>query len=267
MKSRGDVDKSASTITFETVLNLLEKNVGGACFTAAFGAQIFLTHLGFDCYVTHTFIENRPGFQILHFLLVVKDLEKEGDLHLIDFGTRLSPLNQPIPLHLLAEEGQESEKYESFYMYNKFVRRGDDIFRLTGKIGSNSDPFFFYGIKAVPARCGSISDDGVNLNFEKFPKADKPKLSESEKSEAAKKAGRFWFSQFHVVGFPEGKVCVFRNTEWMHQDELNGEIKRVIIDNKDEYIDKLAQCYPSYEREIIESTINSIWDGVIQPRA
>jgi len=188
---------------------------------------------------------------------------------------------QPVPIHVLTEEGQISEDYPSHYMYNRFVRKGDEVLRLTGKMGVNkSDPFLFYRVKCEPERSNILSDDGLTIMYSKFPKYERKPTAEdiaqkttatetanesSPKAEQPKKRGSFWFAQFHVVGFPEGNVAVFRNKEFMHQENEKREIVIDTIEDKQEYIAKLFQCYPQYGRENIQKVIDSIWNTIINP--
>ena len=87
------------------------------------------------------------------------------------------------------------------------------------------------------------------------------------KPEGAKKhkPGSFWFAQFHIVGFPGGKVSVLRNKEFMLQEEVAGEIVRKNIEDKDEYLDIIYKYYPQYNKETVQTVIDGLWYGIINP--
>ncbi len=226
----------------------------------SYGSLLFLKQLGIESYVTWTYTENRPGYENGHFILVVKDLDRRGELYLIDFGTRISPLSMPVPLHELTEHNQQSQNYQSFYMNNKFVRQGDEILRFTGKVGSQSEPFLFYRVKAVPVVVDIGFEDakGEFISSKKFPKLPSKKVEE-----AKQRPGRFWVEHMMIVGFPEGRSCVFRNKEFLYQEEKGGEIKRRNFEDCSQLVAEITKHYPQYGADNIRETIEAIWDVAI----
>ena len=243
----------------EWVFGELESRKGGACYVLSLGAALVLQSLGLKAYLTHVYVENRPGKQTLHFAVEVKDLEKSGDRYFIDLGTRISPLLHPIPLHELTDERQESECYVSFYMFSKFVRKGDVIIRYTGKVEDKPNGFYFYEIGSEPADTNILSDNGEAIEFARFPPAVKSDNREVERNV------NFWVEMLFIVGFPNGKPCVFRNLEKRHMTS-EGEIVRTLLPNREELIEELTANYPQYGVETIKDSIKKLWDMISSPR-
>ena len=164
----------------------------------------------------------------------------------------------PIPLHEIAEEGQTSECYDSSYMFSKFVRKNDVILRYTGKIEDKPNGFYFYKINPNPAEADILSEDGLQIEFTKFP-------SSTRGEPGVQKNVNFWTEMLFIIGFPNGKPCVFRNLEKRHQD-LEGKIVRTILRNREELIAEITLNYPQYGAETIKDSIEKLWDMISAPR-
>ena len=215
---------------------------------------MFLDQLGFDCYYSITYVENRAGSRILHFVTIVQNVSQEGDRYLLDFGTRLSPLMQPIPLHIFLRDEQESECYDSCYMFNKFMRQGDEILRYTGKIEDKPDAFYFYRIKQIPEIVDVLSDDGLNIEIQKFPSA-----TQEIRRPGLEKGANFWMQLFFIVGFPEGKPCVYRNLEKRYPNSEGGTVRKM-LESREQLIQELVENYPQYGASTIQESIDNLWN-------
>ena len=164
---------------------------------------------------------------------------------------------QPIPLHAFAAEGEESECYDSFYMFNKFKKEGDDILRFTGKMENKpDDAFYFYRIKQVPEKVNVLSDDGLSIVMEKFPSA-----TSGEKGPGVEKGVNFWMQLFFIVGFPQGKPCVYRNLEKRHAGSDDATV-REMLESREQLIEELIQNYPQYGTSNIKQSIDKLWNVI-----
>ena len=99
---------------------------GGNCMLVNSFTCYLLNGLGYSANVSFSTVTSHQVNP--HLIIIVKDLEKVGDLHLVDCG-----LGQPSFQVISLNFDQESPIYRDSFLEYKFIRHGECIFRMHRK--------------------------------------------------------------------------------------------------------------------------------------
>ena len=87
-----------------------------------------LKGVGFDAYCTRATVTSTVTSPDNHAIVLIKDLEQEGDLHLVDCGTGF-----PILRAVSLDFAEESPVFNDGFLEYKYVRHNGRILRMHGK--------------------------------------------------------------------------------------------------------------------------------------
>ena len=231
------------------------EGTGGLCGSHAVGAYHILKSIGYDCY---PIVGDVPSMGMCHGIIIVKDLEHSGDLHLVDVGASHPTLGS-IPLQLSGKLVDRSDiKTHSFLTY-KFVRDGR-IFRrlhlksrIEPRTGSNvienhqdRDQVWveFYSFKLDPVSVEELRGC-LNRNSYLCPKSKFNRLLLLCKYPSGKYVG--------VKGFKEGRECEDDNCLKFTQFEDNESFKHFCKENYPEIPENVATRALNCWRNLPES--------------
>ena len=219
--------------TLEENIKLVLSGQGGLCWTLNTSMLFILQALGYEAFpgLCEVTISETPWDN--HIILIVKNLRKPGDYHLVDVGMSV-PTFRSIPLDFETESPVYRDSCETY----KFVKKDGKILRLhkTYPEGIHFSHVegewgYFCRFTLDPCPLGQI---GIAIDKWVYSQVD------------------YYFCQnIYFVVFPDGKLCSFKNKRLILETE---EGKLITTDLKDDQlVPTLRERLPDLPESVITS--------------
>ena len=219
--------------TLEENIQLLLSGQGGLCWTLNTAMLFVLEALGYEVFpglCETTFSETTRDD---HIILIVKNLRKPGDYHLVDVGMAI-PNFRSIPLDFETESPVYRDSCETY----KFVKKDGKILRLhktypEGMHFSHVAGEWGYLCRFTLNPC-PLDQNEIAINKWVYSQV-----------------GHYFCHNIYFVVFPDGKLCSFRNKSLILETE---EGKLITTDLKDDQlVPTLRERLPDLPESVIMS--------------
>ncbi|XP_038052672.1 uncharacterized protein LOC119725347 [Patiria miniata] len=230
-------------LTFpEIKVNMMTRQ-GGICCEMNRFIKLVLETLGFEIYHISCTGFGKPNN---HMSNVVKNLNRPGDLHLVDIGTGF-PLSKPIPLNF----DKESPMYKEGSLFYKFVKDVDGSFRLVNRICQNYNEcppesvvddwytFLEFNLKCREFQFFADSMENVHT-VEDGPKALAPFLI-----------------SLRAVDFRNGRLFAIKDTTILEED-ASGKVNKKRISSPQELLEAYKVHFPQFPVETVQQAIQTV---------
>ena len=137
-------------------------------------------------------------------------------------------------------------------MTNKFIRKGDKIHRITGKVG-DSTKFLFYKTLLEPMHADLHVVGEEKIDFKRFTIEAFKIPNRGGKSDPA---NSFWNMALILVAFPNSNPAIFRNNEFLTYNE-NGELKREKL-SAESVAAQIKLNYACYPEEMVDLAVKTV---------
>jgi hypothetical protein len=231
--------------------------LGGHCGVINTFTWRLLTALGFNAYLCITTVTKRTTINP-HFIVIVKDLVKTGDIHLVDCG-----LGQPTFRAISLNFSKESPVYQDSFLEYKFVKQDGMFLRMHGKgdLITHNNPtrchdyfqgrwrrYYLFNLERLPCRNlddirGFIDIRAVGNSIVSSPSAY---TSFSSTARAA--------------SFPGGKaVMILKGMLYIEQED--GTLKQTTLKSYEETLKAYEEYFPAISKDIIYQAY-SMWKNM-----
>ena len=231
--------------SMETIKNECMQGIGGLCYNLNVFTWGLLQGLGYSvhlCPATCTSTVTSPNN---HVIVLVDDLEKKGDLHLVECGLGF-PTFRAVSLNF----EEESPVYVDSFLEYKYIRRDGKFLRMHGDgdmIKRNDPPiegldfivdkwrrFYFFSVQPTD----SLSDfDEV---FDKV--FTMPKTTPFDHSPRA-------------LCFSGKKTTVLVNNRLMLEQE-DRQLQTTVLQNDDEIVESYRHYFPQLKTELVRRALD-----------
>jgi len=232
---------------------------GGTCLHLASLLLCLLRHLGFQgSYMGMGLTRNKPGMEMLHFIVLVSGVTSTDDIWLIDPGTRLAPLFKAVPLHDVRRLGT-LDVGRSSYVENKFTysTETNDFTRHFRHLGAGDEYGKFYEFDTEEYSLLDPEDPEV-LDFLHLGQKKRVMSYMQLRQKSEQDVGAFWERNFILTGYSQDRAVVFVNNKLKVEDE-NGILRETILSSKEELLDNLFKSYPRMQCPEVLYFIDKFW--------
>ncbi|XP_038052615.1 uncharacterized protein LOC119725307 [Patiria miniata] len=226
----------------EIKVNMMTRQ-GGLCCEMNRFIKLLLETLGFEIYHVSCTGFGKPNN---HMANVVRNLNRPGDLHLVDIATGY-PTFGPIPLNF----EKESPMYKDSFLFYKYVKDADGSLRLMNRVSPDFND--------CPPE--SVVDEWYtfiefNLEFQDFEFfADS--IENVHTVESGPEALAPFLVSLRAVDFRNGRLFAIKDTTIMEED-ASGRVNKKRISSPHELLEAYKVHFPQFPTETVQQAIRNV---------
>lgn len=217
---------------------------GGTCHVLNTFLNMIFRALGIDAILQGCWMNLAPEVPIHHFVNIIRNLEKPGDLHVVDGGAWY-PLFHVVSLHDL--DSAPSKTYKSCFSECRFGRKGN-FFTRYHKKGSK-----------IAHWLGGEEDDEWRpyYNFDLSPDTSAETL-ENAITDTYKTRINMSINMPLFAFYPFGRAITLATTSLRIYDEKTKEMKTLEVKSAGEAYDVLSQYNPNLDKKVMERAYENL---------
>ncbi|XP_038052618.1 uncharacterized acetyltransferase YvcN-like [Patiria miniata] len=229
-------------LTFQEIKFDMMTRRGGLCYEMNSFMKLLLEKLGFEVYHIGC---TSFGKTNNHLAIVVKNLSRPGDLHLVDVGCG-HPTFELVPLDF----DKESPLYKTSFLVHKFVKDADGSFRWMHKSYRDFD-----GPSVIVV-------DGWYM-FMKFKLEFRdiefffPHMEIVHTVEIGPEALSIMLVQLKAVDYRNGKLLAITGTSNLEED-ASGKVNKKRITSPQELLEAYRVHFPQFPVETVQQAIQTV---------
>ncbi|XP_071965019.1 uncharacterized protein [Antedon mediterranea] len=225
--------------TFEEIKKDLFEKKGGRCYSMNQFMKILLEKIGYDVFHTSCAIMKSDNNHLCTF---VRDLTKQGDLHLADVGIAY-PTWDPIPLNF----DLESPVYHVGFLYFKFVRNGDVITRLH-KHHKREE----YPVNIDSKAWNEFMDMPITPRDLDYIQ---PVMSEMYTIPGVHSCP--FLKSFRCIAFKDDKLYGFKDSTFLYEDEEH-QLVAEGMQSREQLLSKILEYFPQFTETMVEAALSAV---------
>ncbi|GFN90242.1 arylamine n-acetyltransferase 1-like [Plakobranchus ocellatus] len=230
--------------TLEEIKESVVSGTGGLCYVLNVALFCILKALGFDVVMASVNV----FFPRNHILVYARDVNKEGDVFLIDSG-----FGYPTFRAISLDFEKESPEFTDSFIEYKYMKKDKKILRLhrNGDFGQRSAarPVYIDGWRvAYVARCyGTANIEDFYLDYDEVYTFQSPIRKPFKTS---------FQTNFRLVQFPEKRAVIISNLKLMLENE-SGNLETILMEGGDEGIlSAVRRYFPVIPEEMARQAVS-----------
>ncbi|XP_038053626.1 uncharacterized protein LOC119726083 [Patiria miniata] len=230
-------------LTFPEIKFNMMTQKGGFCCELNYFIRVLLETLGFEVY--HIAF-SAFGKLNNHMANVVRNLNRPGDLHLVDIGTGY-PLFRPIPLNF----DKESPIYNDSFLFNKFVKDADGSVRWVHRV--------YREYNDCPSE--NVGDEWYTFMMSNLEFRDYEFFMENMENihtvESGPKALAPFLVSLRAADFRNGRLFAIKDTTILEED-ASGKVNKKRISSPQDLLEAYKVHFPQFSTEIVQRAIQIV---------